>query len=227
MTFEFRPAVGSPPRWLGPYSPAWGTKAGFRVRNGRLKTSHVMRFGYEDWPVADCEGTRDLERYVVRHWDGGRVLILPDGKVIKPLQDDEEAGERVLIGVVRGTICLQDPDFNLSSRGSLKGGDPWLGPTTTGLDCKLDDEGSLSCTWKRLAAWGYTAHSDCLLGPNPVLAIGFRRARPGVTSGRVRVTAHGIVITNRDDGDRTPNWRFVGQIDPTTWPTKPGWIETR
>lgn len=225
MTFEFKPAIGPPPRWLGPYSPSRGTNYGFRVRYGRLMTTRYVEYGADSWPVADSEGSHALTAYVTHRFGGGRVLILPDGKVIKPLQDDEEVGERVLIGVVRGRIRMDEPGFDMSSRGQLKAGDPWSGPTTTGIECVLEADGSLVCSWKRTADWGRTEHTERLLGPNPALAVGFRKARPGESSGRVRVTAHGIVITNRQCSDGTWSARYVGQIDVSAWPTKSGWIE--
>jgi len=60
--------------------------------------------------------------------------------------------------------------------------------------------------------------------PDTALAQGFRAARPDSSAGRVRVTAKGHVITNRQVQGR---WRclYVGCIAIHQWPHLPHWIE--
>ena len=43
-------------------------------------------------------GAREIATVVRGTWGGGRVLLLPNGFVVKPLQNDDEVGRRVFIG---------------------------------------------------------------------------------------------------------------------------------
>ena len=225
MTFAFGPASDPLPRWLGPFSPARGTRADFRVVGGRLGVWVEDDFEISFWTVGSSPGISALESFVTRRWGGGRVLLLPDGKVIKPLQEDDEVGIRVLCGRFAGPLILEKPDettFDFSGPGQAGGA--WLGPRTTGLECTLSANGSLSCTWYHPTPSGRETHSYTVVPANPSLAIGFRKARPRETTGRVRVTASGLVLTNYQYFDGAWATRYVGRIDPSRWPSRPDWI---
>lgn len=225
--FVFKP-LGPPfVRWMGPYTPGHGKHFGFRVRSGRLGTWVQSSEGNNFWPVRHCSGVRQLVEMVQRHWDGGRVLILPNGFVVKPLQGSEGTGIRALIGRCSGQIILSSPDdenFDLSNPGSVSPGDFWNGPNTTGLECAIQADGSLRCSWYHPAPYGRNTTCQVLRGPDPDLAKGFCAARPGTTGGRVRVTACGHVITNRqqNSGEWVP--AYVGWIDPKEWTQWERWI---
>jgi hypothetical protein len=223
----FEPTPWPFPRWWGPFSPARGTRSGLRVRQGWLYAWVQDSEGREFWPALDSPGVRGLIRLVLDRWRGGRILILPDGSVIKPLQDEEEAGIRRLIGLFDGPIVFERPDggtFDMSDPGDLEPGDPWPGPATTGLECQIRPDGSLTCTWYHPAPWGRDEVRERLTGPDPALARGFRRCRPGETAGRVRVTENGHLITNVQDGQGRWIPCYVGWISPEAWPFRSEWI---
>jgi hypothetical protein len=93
------------------------------------------------------------------------------------------------------------------------------------LECALQPDGALVCTWYHPTAYGRDEISHQLRGPDGSLVSGFRRARPGDTGGRVRITANGRVITNRQlqNGDWVS--MYVGQIDRSEWADWSMWIE--
>ena len=159
---------------------------------------------------------------------GGRVLFLPNGFVVKPLQDDSEKGNRVLIGCFHGAIMLERPgqsDFDLSKSYALRPGDLWPGPTTTGLECAMQADGSLQCSWYHPSRFGRDEVSQVLRGPDRSLAEGFRAARSDASGGRVRITAGGHIITNRQESNDTWASIFVGLIDPRSFKDWKMWIE--
>jgi|GEM_PF-700849 len=153
------------------------------------------------------------------HWRGGRVLLLPNGYVVKPLQEESERGQRVLIGEFDGPVALRTPAgivFDLNNPGRLAPGSPWLGPSTTGLECVMKGDGSLECKWYHPTGYGSETMRRTLTRSDHRLAQGFRSARPGDTVGRVRITANGHVITNFNTG---VGWvpRYVGRVEPAGW----------
>jgi len=226
-TFTFDPFPRPFPRWMGPFSPARGTRSGFRFHEGRLGTWVGAAFGIGFWPVADGLGARTLAKLVREEWGGGRVLFLPNGFVVKPLQTDDEIGKRALIGRFHGPIVFERQSkstFDLSKPGAIRPGDLWTGPTTTGLECVMQADGSLSCSWYHPTRLGRDEVTQSLRGPDPSLATGFRAARSGDTGGRVRITANGHVITNRQENS---TWLsvYIGWIDPGAWKHWEKWIE--
>lgn len=227
-SFTFKSELEPFPRWMGPFSPARGKRSGFRFDRGRLGTWVNDDFGTGFWPVVDSPGVREITALVTAKWGGGRLLFLPNGFVVKPLQDDLEVGLRVLIGRFDGAIVLERPGqsrFDLSNPGALDPGDPWPGPKTTGLECAIQSDGRLVCTWYHPSALGQDIVSEHLQGPDRSLEDGFRAARPGEAGGRIRITANGHIITNREEGFR--NWRslYVGWIDPRSLKRWNKWIE--
>lgn len=225
--FVFEPEWRPYQRWMGPFSPARGTRSGFRFHQGRLGTWVEEEFGRRFWPIRDCRGVRLIADLVRQEWGGGRILLLPTGLVVKPLQGDHEVGRRVVIGRFRGPIVLQRPDgrtFNLNNPGDLQPGDPWVGPKTTGLECTIRSDGSLVCEWYHPTPLGRETISEPLHGIDLNLASGFGRVRSRDGGGRVRVTASGHVITNRQT--RTGEWMafYVGRIDPASWTNWNRWI---
>lgn len=227
MSFSFAPAPPPFPRWWGPFSPARGTTRGFRFHDGRLGTWVDDEDGRAFWPVKRSTGLAKLEKLVLDSFKGGRVLLLPSGSVVKPLQSDAERGKRAYLGEYSGDVVLETPDgdtFSLDKPGRLKPGDRWPGPTSTGIECKITGTGSLECTWYHPATHGRDEETRIMTAASAALAQGFRLARPGEQSGRVRVTAKGHVITNRKVRG---TWIcfYVGQIDIDKWPHLDEWIE--
>jgi hypothetical protein len=227
MSFSFAPAPTPFPRWWGPFSPARGTTRGFRFHDGRLGTWVEDGDERAFWPVKRSTGVAALEKLVRATFNGGRVLLLPNGSVVKPLQSDAERGRRVYIGEYSGDVVLETPDgatFSLDNPSRLRPGDRWPGPTSTGLECKITPNGALECTWYHPAAHGRDEETHTMTGASAALAQGFRLARPGEQSGRVRVTARGHVITNRKVRG---TWLcfYVGRINLNKWPHLDEWIE--
>ena len=216
------------PRWLGPFSPARGTRSGFRFHQGRLGTWVTQKSVREFWPVSDGTGVRQLTKVVREAWGGGRVLFLPNGFVVKPLQSDDEVGRRALIGRFRGSITLERPGgtmFDLGNPGTIRPGQVWPGPNTTGLECAIKLDGSLECTWYHPAPYGRELVSNFLRAPDKSLASGFRAARPGQSGGRVRITANGHVITNRKIGYDEWVSVYVGWVEPRSFGKWDDWIK--
>jgi hypothetical protein len=227
MSIDFSPAAQPFPRWWGPYSPARGTSSGFRFRGGRLGAFVEHEHGRAFCPIRRSHGIQNLERLVFENFRGGRVLFLPNGVIVKPLQGDEERGHRVCLGVFTGDVVLEMPDreyFSFEQPGELRPGELWPGPTSTGLECTISSNGELRCSWYHPAAYGRDSVSFSMTEANAILARGFRAARPGERGGRVRVTAKGHVITNRQVGG---SWHchYIGKIDCEKWPHLNEWIE--
>jgi hypothetical protein len=216
------------PRWWGPFSPARGKHSGFRFYGGQLGAWVENEHGYEFWPLVDSPGARLLARIVLDEWDGGRLLLLPNGFVVKPLQRDIEVGQRVLLGRLSGRIVLQRPDgtfFDVSNPGQLTPGDRWAGPRSIGLECTINQNGALDCTWYHPTPIGRDEVRESLCGSDRLLAAGFRRARPRDTAGRVHVTPNGYVITNRQEADGTWVSVYVGCVSLASWIHRDEWIE--
>lgn len=226
MSFLFRPAARPFKRWMGPFSPARGKYSGFRFHAGRLGTwvadDEVRAF----WSIVDSPGVRVLQRLVIEEWGGGRVLFLPNGYLVKPLQGDLERGRRALIGQFSGRIVLERPDgrpFDLSAPG-ISPGHEWPGPKTTGLECRVDGDGVPICSWYHPTEYGRDEIDRGLTHPVPGLAAGSRVCRPRDLGGRVRITANGHVITNRLESDGSWVALYVGWIDPASWGDWRSWI---
>jgi hypothetical protein len=161
-----------------------------------------------------------LTNLVKMEWGGGRVLMLPGGLFVKPLQKDSETGHRVLISRFTGSILLTKPTggaFNLNKPGNLQPGNRWPGPKTTGLECAIDASGALKCTWYHPTSLGRDEITEQLRGPDRSLAAGFRVSRPFHSGGRVRITANGHITTNRQESDDSWAAYYVGWVDPAAW----------
>lgn len=228
MGTVFTPAPQPFARWVGPYSPARGRKSGFRFHKGRLGVWVPVDSLETFWTAESSPGARGLQQLVKDVWGQGRVLLLPDGKVIKP--DPEGDGTRYLIGRLRGAVVLERPNgtlFDLADARSLDGGAPWPGPSTTGIECKIDGKGRILCDWELPTERGKLCPTVQITGPDPDLAAGLRHARPGKSGARVRVQIGGAVITNGDENDDFGVvWRprYVGRIDLRSWPRAADWI---
>ena len=216
-SFSFKPLKQPFPSWRGPFSPARGTQSGFRVHARRVgawveEGLYTRTF----WPFVDSSDSCMLTNIVINNWGGGRLLFLPNGLIVKPLQNLDEVGRRVVIGSFSGSIQLIKPQgsiFDFANPGNLKPGDWWPGPMTTGLECIIDETGTLTCTWYHPTPSGKEEITRQLRGPDPTLAAGFRKARPTDFAGRVRITSSGHIITNRQD--RYGSWAayYVGWIN--------------
>lgn len=223
--FTFRAA--SPPfrRWMGPFSPSRGDTYGFRVRNKTLGVWISSSFGMEFW-TAVGSGAADLARHVAQHFGGGRVLLLPLGLVVKPLRD-EEVGKRALVGWFEGALRLMSEfgeTIDMCEVDGLRPGEVWPGPTTTGLECVVTDAGALHCSWYHPAPYGREETRCQLRDADERLLAGFRRCRPNDVAGRVRLTMHGHVITNRQTPEGSWECLYVGWVDPRTLATSNNWI---
>lgn len=227
MSFSFEPFLRPYARWMGPFSPARGTLSGFRFHHGRLGTWVQDTAGREFWSIPDGSGVRALQRLVLDEWGGGRVLFLPNGLVIKPLPGEEERGQRQVLGRFKGPILLEMPNqdlFDLAAPWESEPGSRWHGPRTIGLECVMHSDGSLHCKWYHPAKYGRDEEEHVLLGSSTVRASGFRACRPGQSSGRVRVTANGHIMTNRQKDDGTWVSLYVGWINPEAWGDWDHWI---
>jgi len=212
---------------MAPFSPARGNKSGFRFSGGRLGTWVTDQHGMSFWPLVESNGARRLAKLVIERWGGGRVLLLPNGFVAKPLQHDIEVGRRALIGRFHGVIRLENGQggvFDLSHPG-VPPGHLWPGPATTGLECASQQDGSLVCSWYHPTDYGKENQRATLRGRDAQLAAAFSRSRPHDSAGRVRITAHGHVTTNRQGPGTVWESVYVGHLDPTSWNGWDEWIK--
>ena len=220
MEFKFLPEKRPFPLWLGPYSPARGSTVGVRFHAGEPGVWVPDVHGSNFWFLADSYGTRILSKTVKDNWGGGRILFLPSSHVIKPLPGHEERGYRVVIGRFEGSIVFNMPsgeDFNLDNPGSSLPGDLWPGPNTIGLECVVHSNGSLTCSWQHCDGEDDLSEVVTLVNQDPTLAMRFKRARPRDQAGRVHLTAHGHVYTNRKS--ETGEWLayYVTHINTAGW----------
>lgn len=201
--------------WEGPYSPSRGAYSGFRIRGGTLGAWIESADRQSFCDVQQSDGMKQLTRLVSQHWTGGRLLFLPSGHIVKPLQNEDERGLRVVVG-------KYEDSFRILSGGqwidllcpmlSIAAGSVWKGPGTIGLECILQVDGTLTTSWDLLADHGTEKHEHLIAGPNRLLAEGFRAARPGDLAGRVRVTAGGHILTKRKTRDVWATY-YVGRLN--------------
>lgn len=202
------------PCWGGPYTPARGSYSGFRIRGGMLGAWVSSDDGQSFCEVKQSDGVKRLTDLVARHWAGGRLLFLPSGLVVKPLQNDEERGARVVIGRCEGSFPVRVGnnwlDFRAPSLG-IAAGSAWDGPGTIGLECSIKADGSLLTSWDAPTDFGAERNQHVISGPNNALLTGFRAARPSDEGGRVRVTVGGHVMTKKE---MKHGWKtfYVGRI---------------
>lgn len=210
----FTPETLPFPWWVGPYTPARGSYSGFRIRGGMLGAWVSSDDGQSFSEVQQSDGIKRLTDLVARHWSGGRLLFLPSGLVVKPLQNDDERGARVVIGRCEGSFPVRVGnnwlDFCAPSLG-IAAGSAWYGPGTIGLECSIKADGSLLTSWDSPSDFGAERHQHVISGPNNALLTGFRAARPSDEGGRVRVTVGGHVMTKKE---MRHGWKtfYVGRI---------------
>jgi len=215
------------PRWSGPYSPARRTNSGFRIRSGMLGATAATDSSQEFWTAKQSTGVLSLIELIQTHWLGGRVVFLPNGFVVKPLPNDSE---RLLIGRASDALILSGEScaaLNFSNLRHLPPGSPWPGPATIGLECAIRPDSSMACSWYRLTDYGQEETQEMIVGPSAALSEGFMRARPGETSGRVRMTIGGHVITNRQERDGSLYPHYVGRVSSSIFSNWERWIEGR
>lgn len=212
--------------WLGPYSPSRGSDHGFRVRGGELVCYRKGRWSTSEWR-ADGEGVSELVELVARWWQGGRIMILPDGHVIKPLRD-EDTGRRVLIGRIRGHIFLEGPDGDELDlcHPELDPGAVWEAPHSIGLECTIGPERLLRASSQRAVGREIRTEEFTVYGPDASLYRAFRTARRAHLGGRVHVLYGGAVLTYAKVGS-LPRFRYLGQLDVARWPYDRKWVGRR
>ena len=219
---KFTPETSPFPYWVGPYTPARGSYSGFRIRGGMLGAWVSSDDGQIFCEVQQSDGVKRLTDLVTKHWLGGRLLFLPSGLVVKPLQNDDERGVRVVVGRYEGSFLVRVGnnwlDFLAPSLG-IAAGSIWDGPGTIGLECSLKADGSLSTSWEAPSEFGSERHQQVISGPNNALLTGFRTARPSDEGGRVRVTVGGHVMTKKELRN---GWKtfYVGRValhNPRNW----------
>ena len=223
------------PKWHGPYSVVPGRSSGLRVRRGAIE-AQLWRNGYaETWVIDDSKGNRSLIATVQATYGGGRLLLLPNGAVIKPVASSSE-GERRLLGHWWGTltlvsplgqrICTTEANLLVHPRGgtprSLRPGDPWPGPSTTGLRCRIDPSGALYAKTWHASRWGRTEVDASVSGTSRLLFTSYLLAGGHRSGGSVRLLEGGhVVMPSHDAGGGLA--RYVGYVPPSTLPTISDW----
>lgn len=225
---KFTPEPYPFPYWLGPYSPARGTSTGFRINNGQLGAWVSSGEDQTFWSVQDTDGTQQLTSLVKKHWQGGRVMFLPGGFVVKPLQNEDDRGLRIVVGRYEGGLTLSGfgTGIDLSQTTEFLPGSEWSGPGSIGLECTIQTDGSLITRWYQPSDFGHDEYREPISAANRYLISGFRRARPGDSAGRVRVTVGGHIITNKQAGD---GWKpyYVGRVDAFQFSNWERWVKRR
>lgn len=214
-------------RWMGPYSPARGIRHGLRFHERELGVWSGDATGSQFWSVMGTSVKR-LSKVVIQTWGGGRLLFLPNGYIVKPLPGDDERGKRVLVGTFTGALVVENEDgdqFDFSDPPDQRPGARWDGPTTLGLECVMESDGSVRCHWYHPDEYGRAGVSEVLVGPSAARARSFRAARPGESSGRVHITPNGHVMTNFQIRPKVWEARYVCYIDPSELDDWSHWIE--
>jgi hypothetical protein len=217
------------PYWDGPYTPARGSYSGFRIRGGILGAWVSSDDSQSFCEVQRSDGVKRLTDLISRHWSGGRLLFLPSGLIVKPLQNEDERGARVVVGRYEGKFSVLVGnnwfDFLAPSLG-IAAGSVWDGPGTIGLECSMKGDGSLSTSWEVPSEFGAEGHQNVLSGPNKTLLDGFKAARPNDQGGRVRVTVGGHVLTKRE---MRHGWKtfYVGRVAVDTLQNWDNWKRRR
>jgi hypothetical protein len=223
---KFSPSKSPFPYWIGPYSPARGN-SGFRVKNGQLGAWVNTNEGRSFCVALRTEGVINLTEFVRDNWQGGRLLFLPSGLIVKPLQQEEDAGTRVVVGRFEGGFKLETDNgaFDLSAT-DFTPGEEWRGPSKVGLECTIKPDGSLVTTWQQPSDYGSEKYSEKISPENSYLMSGFRKARPHDSGGRIRITLCGHVITNRETRD---GWKafYVGRVGVDKFSNWEKWIQSR
>lgn len=223
---KFVPEKAPFPYWLGPYSPARGN-TGFRIKNGELGAWINTDEGRSFCVAQNTDGVSNLTKLVKQHWQGGRLLFLPTGIIVKPLQNEDEAGLRVVVGRYEGGFKIKTETgvIDLSTQ-EYSPGSVWTGPSSVGLECTIKPDGSLQTSWQQPSDYGQEQYREKITGPDPSLMAGFKKARPHDSGGRVRVTVCGHAITNRETRE---GWKafYVGKIKPSQFGKWDKWIQRR
>jgi len=205
-------------RWWGPYSPARGTKRGFRFHDNQLGVWHDAGSGLEFWTVQENAAVRGLTKLVLGEWGGGRLLFLPNGYIVKPLPGrDEDRCKRVVLGTFAGPLVLESPagdELDLSDPWTAKPGDDWEGPSTIGLEVVMDERGALRCDWYHPDSSGRLDTWTQISGADASMVRGFRATRRIESAGRVHITPNGHIITNCNIGFDRWRCRYVGFLGP-------------
>ena len=225
--FEY---VGEKPpyrRWWGPYSAATGTTYGFRVREGKFGVWHRGDAGLEFWTAPETPAVLALIHDVQRAWrGGGRLLLLPNGYIVKPLQNDGDRNIRAFIGTFRGSLVVRGPRgecLNYSDPARVQPGEEWSWPNTTGLAAVMQEDGALRCSWVHPDDSG-KLKTECLItGANAKLYAGFRLRRIEST-GRVHIHPGGHVTQNCDIGFGNWRCRYVGRLGLGKLDDWSGWV---
>jgi len=227
MNFTFTPESEPYLRWKGPFSPSRGKYTSLRVRGGGLKAYFDSKDESASWELEKSAGIQSLVDTVTRVWGGGRVMLLPTGHVIKPLQD-QEVGIRKLIGRFTGPLIFRRHDggsFDLDlETNRLAPGDLWHGIKNIGVECIIQEGGVLSCRWYHPTVYGKEEIRIELLHDSPERHIAFQKARQGDTYGRVHVLPNGAVITNHQTFLGEWEAKFVCKISPSSWGSWEHWI---
>lgn len=233
--FQFTPYPAPYPHWHGPYAVVLGQSNGMRVRRGAIE-AHLLRDGYrETWVIDESPGARSLVAVVQAAYGGGRLLLLPNGAVIKPVPGCSD-GERRLLGHWWGTLTLVSPlgqricttEANMlvqppnGSPRSLRPGDPWPAPSTTGLRCRIDASGALFAKTWQASRWGRSEVEYPVTAPDRLLSLCYRMAGGHGSGGSVRLLEGGhVVMPNHSmDGGLA---RYVGYIPPSCLPSISDW----
>ncbi len=218
------------PNWFGPYSPARGSQSGFRVRYGKLGTWFTSDEGQSFEAVQNTAGTRQLTNLVKKYYGNGRVLFLPCGYVVKPLQKQDERGLRVLVGQYEGGFVISVGKINIDfsrTDNLFSPGSAWPGPGNIGLECKIQSDGSLVTKWYQPSDFGHNEYEKEIVGENRSLISAFHKARPEDGVGRVRITINGHVITNKQVGYKCWKPFYLGRIDTSQFSGWGRWMEKK
>ena len=235
VDFTFIPSASPHPLWHGPYSPVPGRSNGLRVRRGTAEAL-LHRGGYsETWVIENSPGARALVESVYIAYGGGRLLLLPNGAVIKPSPWSNE-GERRLVGSWSGRftlvspsglrLCTSDPKIMVKPVGTprrlIRSGDDWPGPSSQGLRCRIDPSGALFARTWHASHWGRT-EVDFPIAPGDVMrALSYRLAGGHTSGGSVRLLEGGHLVMPTHDADGGLA-RYVGYVPPFQLPSISVW----
>ena len=219
---KFIPVKFPIPYWTGPYSPAAGVKTGTKVKFGYAGAWCDTKVGLKFRTFEKSEGADLLSKLVINEFNGGgRIVILPNGYVLKPENDDDAVGYQRLIGKIEGDIIfpLIKENFKLGPAIEFELGSKWEGPLGGAVKCTVGDDGAIHTSWSVPCETGAKEYHKQLTEPNIALTGQINEIKRKYGDfGRIYYWYGGHLTTAKHE-------RYIGKVNCNSLDSKTEWFE--